>query len=99
VQIDTFPWRSLWQISGGIGASVTISVVARLLPLPLRITHRSGLRITIWRVARPYLGSAALSLFIAVVILASSEMGSIAWYDAVLVGYAADSTMQKLIRR
>jgi len=98
VEIDPLPWHSLWHVSEGIAASLAISILARLLPLPHRLTIHSNLGLTVWRVARPYVGMTAISLLLAIVALAFGEIRDLAWYDAMMAGYAADATMQKLIR-
>jgi hypothetical protein len=83
-------------VSWGIAASLIIPTLSKLLPLPGRVPLTAAILTTIWRVAQPFVGTAALSVVVATIVLASARGAGLAWYDAVLLGYAWDSTLQKL---
>jgi Na+/melibiose symporter-like transporter len=86
-------WQSYFLVVAGILVSI-------LLPIFLRVFYpgaaaAAGGR---WKAAMPYIAIGAASLVAAVIVLAfaGKEVQTWEWQNALLAGYAWDSTLQKV---
>ena len=87
-----FPFYQYWFCVLGILISIVLPILRQLLPKPAFITTD----IPAWK---RYAGVGLFSLITAVVVVAfgKNSVSSWLWYDALLAGYAWDSTLQKLV--
>jgi hypothetical protein len=87
-----FPFYQYWFCVLGILISIVLPILRHLLPKPIPLV--AG--VPAWK---RYTGIGLFSLITAVVIVALGK-GSVSnwfWYDALLAGYAWDSTLQKVV--
>lgn len=90
---------SVWQAYALVVVGILVSIV---LPILMRYLHSiggAGLS-SLWSVVKPYLVVGALSLVAAVVVLAfaGQAIETWQWQNALLAGYAWDSTLQKIAK-
>lgn len=81
-------------VAGGVAISVALPLLRAALPkppAPLSTTPSSW-----WAVARPYLVTALFSLVVALLVMAFTDELIVGWKSALLAGYTADSTLQKM---
>lgn len=88
----SFPLVQYAYCVAGILVSIVLPLLRRLLPKPAALT----LDLSPWK---RYLGIGLFSLITAVIVIAfgKSSVASWLWYDALLAGYAWDSTLQKVV--
>ena len=87
-----FPSYQYWFCVLGILISIILPILRQFLPKPIALT--SG--IPAWK---RYAAIGLFSLITAVVVVAfgRAEVSKWFWFDALLAGYARDSTLQKVI--
>jgi hypothetical protein len=79
----------------GIAASVLIPVLWAARP---KATAVDGFWSRLWKLAKPYLALSIVSVLMALIVLAifAAQGKSLTkWWEALLAGYVADSTLQK----
>jgi len=92
--------------AGGVAVSILIPVLRKTVveSFPLVTTGRNGGAITIsipgvflklWPVFRPYAALSALSLLVALLLVAFLQDKLSTWQSAFLAGYVWDATLQK----
>jgi hypothetical protein len=86
-----FPFHQYWFCVLGILISIILPILRQLLPKP---TLAAG--VSPWK---RYVGIGLFSLITAVVVVAfgRKDVSNWLWFDALLAGYAWDSTLQKLV--
>ena len=81
----------------GVGISIVLPVLRQALPKPKGTTAGvSALLPRFWTFAKPYLATGIFSLLVALLLVAFLREQLTDWRAALLAGYAADSTLQKL---
>lgn len=86
----------LWVVAG-VAISILLPVLRKALPKPDgKAAGLEGILPRLWRVARPYLALGLFSCAAGLVVLAALGNQINDWGAALLAGYAADSTLQKL---
>jgi len=81
----------------GVIISILLPVLRQALPQPRATTAGiSAILPRIWKVAKPYLALGLFSLLVAILLVAFLQDQLTDWKAALLAGYAADSTLQKL---
>jgi hypothetical protein len=82
----------LW-VALGVLISVGLPLIRPFLPLPKKLRTGSNPG---WDKAVPYLATALFSLIVAVLVVAFLGDSINSWRTALLAGYTADSTLQKI---
>lgn len=82
-------------VAGGVAISVVLPLLRAFLPKPP--AQLATARTSRWIVIRPYLVTALFSLIVALLIMAFTDEMITGWKSALLAGYTADSTLQKMI--
>ena len=87
-----FPFYQYWFCVLGIVISIILPILRQLLPKPIVTT-------TGFSAWKRYVAAGVFSLLTAVILVAfgKDSVSGWFWYDALLVGYAWDSTLQKVI--
>lgn len=81
----------------GVFISIVLPVLRQALPKPEGTTAGlSALVPRIWNFTRPYLATGIFSLLVALLLVAFLQEQLTDWRAALLAGYTADSTLQKL---
>ena len=78
----------------GIVISVILPIVRKMIPRTEG--GPAGLEGRFWTIAKPYIALGILSLMVGLLIVAFSGESLKDWRAALLVGYAWDSTLQKI---
>lgn len=88
----SFPFYQYWFCVVGILISIVLPILRQLLPKPAPLASA----VPPWK---RYAGIGLFSLVTAVVVIAfgRGSVSSWQWFDALLAGYAWDSTLQKVI--
>jgi hypothetical protein len=90
---DIYLWVAL-----GVVISVVLPILRELIPKPSGgvTAGVSGFLPRLWAAAKPYLALMLFSLIVALLIVAmiQDQLGD--WRAALLAGYTADSTLQKV---
>ncbi|MCO8146613.1 hypothetical protein NHN26_15445 [Rhodovulum tesquicola] len=90
--LELYPWVVL-----GVAISILLPVLRKALPQPEgKAAGLEGVLPRVWRVARPYLALGLFSCLAGLIVLAALADQITQWNAALLAGYAADSTLQKL---
>jgi hypothetical protein len=77
----------------GVAVSVVLPLVRAFLPKPGLARARAQAR---WVQARPYVATAVFSLIVGLLVVAFLGDTIHTWQSALLAGYTADSTLQKI---
>jgi hypothetical protein len=86
----------LW-ICAGVAISVLLPILRKALPQPKGgVAGMSGFFPHAWRVAKPYLALGAFSVLVSMLLVAFAGDKIHSPGTALLLGYAWDSTLQKL---
>lgn len=81
----------------GVFISVLLPILRRALPKPDGTpAGLSALLPRVWACAKPYVVTGIFSLVVAVLLVAFLQDQLTDWRAALLAGYAADSTLQKM---
>lgn len=83
----------------GVLISVILPILRNSLPVRGAEINRAGGGSTlenIWIVAKPYIIVGVFSLVVALLVVAAAKSSLTDWRAALLAGYVADSTLQKL---
>ena len=81
----------------GVLISILLPIIREAIPKPQGKT--AGIEAIvprIWKITKPYLALGLFSLIVALLLVAFLKDQLIDWRAALLSGYAADSTLQKL---
>jgi len=76
----------------GVVISVILPVLRKMLPKPRNMTYRTHF----WDTAKPYLALGVFSLVVGLLMIASLGDNLTDWKVSLLLGYAWDSSLQKL---
>jgi len=81
----------------GVVVSILLPILRQAIPRPQGETAGVDAIVPkIWKIAKPYLALGLFSLIVALLLVAFLKDQLTDWRGALLAGYAADSTLQKL---
>jgi hypothetical protein len=80
----------------GVFVSIVLPLLKALLPKPTTTTLSKSAGSVLWTKAKPYVITGVFSLVVAVIVVAVMGDTINNWQKAILAGYTADATLQKL---
>lgn len=94
-----FNYHLYLSVSAGVLLSIALPILRALIPKPP--SAAAGVTSAVWAELRPFVVVAAFSLLTAILVVAfaGDAFHSWKWYQALLAGYAWDSTLQKVAKQ
>ena len=87
--------ESLLYCAMGVALSIVIPLLKEALPKPAGVAGVGGVWPRVWNKAKGLLVIGCYSIAVSLIVVASSDAIS-TWRNALILGYLADSTLQKL---